>query len=67
MRALGKVLRRPIWLPIPAFVIKLLLGEMATVLLDGQRMMPSRLLEAGFVFQHPEIHAALQDLFSRGV
>jgi uncharacterized protein (TIGR01777 family) len=67
MRALGKVLRRPIWLPIPAFAMKLLLGEMSTVLLDGQRMVPSRLLEAGFVFQHPEIHAALRDLFSRGM
>lgn len=67
MRALGAVLGRPAFLPVPAFLMKALLGEMSTVLLDGQRMIPKRLEQAGFVFQHPEIGMALQDLLRRKV
>ncbi len=65
MRALGAVLGRPAFLPVPAFLMKALLGEMSTVLLDGQRMIPRRLEQAGFVFQYPEIGMALQDLLRR--
>jgi hypothetical protein len=39
---------------------------MSTLLLDGQRALPKRLLADGFTFQHPEPEAALRDLFSRG-
>jgi uncharacterized protein (TIGR01777 family) len=62
-RALGRVLRRPAWLPVPALALQALLGEMSAVLLTGQRAVPKRLLEAGFVFRFPEIEAALQNLF----
>lgn len=62
-RALGRVLRRPAWLPVPALALKLLLGEMSAVLLTGQRATPKRLLGEGFVFQFPEIGPALQNLF----
>ncbi len=61
-RALGQALGRPSWLPTPAFALRLLLGEMATVLLDGQRAAPQRLLELGFTFRFPTIEAALRDL-----
>jgi uncharacterized protein (TIGR01777 family) len=61
-RALGRALGRPSWLPVPAFALRLLLGEMAAVLLDGQRAAPQRLLELGFAFRFPTIEAALRDL-----
>lgn len=63
-RALGQALGRPSWLPVPAFALRLLLGEMATILLDGQRAAPQRLLELGFAFRFPTIEAALRDLVS---
>ena len=53
-RTLGRVLRRPTLLPLPAFAAKLLLGELAEEgLLASQRVRPTRLLEAGFEFAHP--------------
>ena len=64
-KTIGSVLRRPYWMPVPAFAMRLLFGEMATVVLDGQRVIPRRLLEAGYEFQHPDLNTALQDLFRR--
>ena len=59
-RTLGRVLRRPTLLPLPAFAAKLLLGELAEEgLLASQRVRPTRLLEAGFEFAHPELEGAL--------
>jgi uncharacterized protein (TIGR01777 family) len=49
-------------LGVPAFVLKLMLGEFGTVLLDGQRVYPQRLLEMGFSFRFPTIEDALDDL-----
>jgi len=59
---LGRVLRRPSLLPTPAFALRLALGEMATLLLDGQRAVPSRLLKLGFTFRFATAEAALRDL-----
>ena len=57
---LGKVMHRPAWLHIPAFILRLALGEMADeMLLSGQRVLPKRLLEAGFEFRYPEVEKAL--------
>ncbi len=64
-RALGRVLRRPAILPVPAFTLRLLFGEMATVVLDGQRALPKRLLEAGYTFRFVEVESALRDLLAR--
>ncbi len=61
-RAIGKALHRPALLRAPAFALRLALGEMADVVLTGQRALPRRLLEAGFRFQFPEIQGALKDL-----
>lgn len=61
-RALGRVLRRPSVMPTPAFALRLVLGEMATLLLDGQRAVPSRLTELGFSFRFTDVEAALRDL-----
>jgi uncharacterized protein len=65
-RALGRVLRRPTWFPLPAPVAKLLLGGLAEeVLLTGQRVLPGRLTGAGFVFRHPRLEPALRAALSR--
>ena len=60
--ALAHALRRPAILPVPAFALKLLFGEGATVLLDGQSVLPRRLLEAGFDFEYQRIDAAVANL-----
>ena len=64
-RAIGQVLGRPSWIPAPAFVIRLLFGEMATVVLDGQRVIPERLNQEGFIFQYAEPAAALRQLLGK--
>jgi uncharacterized protein (TIGR01777 family) len=61
-RTLGWVMNRPAWIPVPGFAMKLALGEVSTLVLNGQRMVPSRLQEAGFEFKHPTLEAALKDL-----
>jgi uncharacterized protein (TIGR01777 family) len=61
-QAIGKVLGRPTFMPVPAVAMKTLFGEMATLLLDGQRQMPARLVKAGFKFQFTDAVAALKDV-----
>jgi uncharacterized protein (TIGR01777 family) len=61
-RVLGAVMGRPSVMPVPGFALKLLFGEMATLLLNGQRAVPRRLLELGFEFRFPTVEAALRDL-----
>lgn len=62
-KALGRVLHRPAWAPVPAAPLKLLLGEFAGSLLEGQRAVPKKLLDSGFRFRFPDLDAALRDLF----
>ena len=61
-KALGRALHRPAFLPAPAFAVRLALGEMSTLLLDGQRALPKKLLGRGYEFKHPELAGALADL-----
>jgi uncharacterized protein len=61
-RALGRVLHRPSFFPAPAFMIRLVLGEFGSVILKGQRVVPRRLIDAGFVFRYPEIEKALASI-----
>lgn len=61
-RALGKAFGRPHWLPAPAFALKAALGEMSSLLLDGQRALPRKALEHGFVFKYPTIESAMKQL-----
>jgi hypothetical protein len=59
-RALGRALRRPTVFPLPAVAVKTLFGEMGeATLLEGQRALPARLLEAGFQFAHADLDDAL--------
>lgn len=64
-KTLGQVLHRPAFMPMPAFALKVGLGELSGLLLGGQKAVPERLLSAGFTFQFTELHAALEDLSSR--
>jgi uncharacterized protein (TIGR01777 family) len=61
-RTLAAVLGRPYWLPAPEFALRLLLGEMSALLLESQRILPDRLLQAGFTFRFPELRGALETL-----
>ncbi|MDD2923489.1 MAG: TIGR01777 family oxidoreductase [Anaerolineales bacterium] len=62
-RALAEVLHRPYWLPTPAFLLRILLGEMSVLVVDGRFVQPKRLLDSGYKFQFENIRSALDDLF----
>lgn len=65
-KALGRVLRRPTILPIPVFAIRLLYGEMGASLANvSQRVVPEKLQQAGFAFEHETIEAALRVALDR--
>ncbi|MCZ6645804.1 MAG: TIGR01777 family oxidoreductase [SAR324 cluster bacterium] len=61
-RTLGRVLRRPALLPAPAFALKLALGEMATIVLDSQRVEPRAAAEAGFRFRFDHLREAMEEI-----
>ncbi len=63
-QALGKAMKRPSWFPVPAFVLKTALGELASMLTTGQRVEPQQALQNGFSFAYPALSAALNDIFS---
>lgn len=65
-KTLGRQMHRPSWLKTPAFIMKLLLGEKADeLILSSKRVVPKRLLEAGYKFQFSDIESALEDIFTR--
>ena len=64
-RELGRALRRPAVLPMPEAALRLLFGDMADLLLASDRMLPQRLLDAGFRFRHPTLERALAAIFGR--
>ncbi|HJM24455.1 MAG TPA: TIGR01777 family oxidoreductase [Candidatus Thalassarchaeaceae archaeon] len=61
-KTLGKVLRRPAFAPLPAFVVRVLFGEMGVKLtLESQKVIPTRLVQEGYEFLHPNLEVALTD------
>ncbi len=62
---LGRVLRRPSWIPVPETVLSLALGELGTVMTTGQRVSPQKALAGGYVFQYPALETALQAVLKR--
>jgi uncharacterized protein (TIGR01777 family) len=62
--ALARALHRPAFLPAPAFALQLVFGEGATVVADGQRVLPTRTLERGYAFRYPTLDGALTALFA---
>jgi uncharacterized protein (TIGR01777 family) len=64
-KALGRALRRPAIAPVPGLAVKALYGQMAEIVITGQRTVPARLTELGFSWKHPELEAALRDATTR--
>ena len=62
--AMGRVLRRPAVVPAPGVALRAVLGEMATIVLDGQKVLPARTRQAGFPFRHPSLEGALRQIFT---
>ena len=62
-KLLASVLHRPYWFPVPAFLMRNVLGEMSVLILEGRFSQPKRLLESGYTFQFPGPREALTDLF----
>ncbi|MBI4825067.1 MAG: TIGR01777 family protein [Nitrospirae bacterium] len=63
--ALGKAMKRPSYIAVPAFVIKMALGELADILITGQRVVPEKALNAGYKFKYTEINEALRTIFRK--
>lgn len=63
-KTLGQVLGRPAIMPAPAFMVRAVLGEFGSVLLDSQRAIPAKLLSHGFEFQYPDIKSAIEEVVS---
>ncbi|PWA08778.1 TIGR01777 family protein [Pueribacillus theae] len=61
-KTIGSILHRPHWIPLPAFVLKALLGEMSMLVLEGQYVYPEKAVQHGFQFQYENLQNALQDL-----
>ncbi|MGM0902329.1 MAG: TIGR01777 family oxidoreductase [Bacillota bacterium] len=64
-KTIATVLNRPHWLPLPGFALKLLLGEMSLLVLEGQRVLPEALLHHGFSFQYPHLFPALKEIYKK--
>lgn len=64
-QTLARCLKRPALLPIPAWLLKILLGEMSELILGSQRVIPERLLAQGFRFQYPDLSTALNQALSK--
>jgi uncharacterized protein len=62
-RALGRALHRPSLVPAPSFALKIALGEMADLVLTGQRVLPSQAQKQGYHFRYPEIDQAFRGIF----
>ncbi len=63
-QTLGEVMNRPSWLPVPDFVLELLLGDGAKVVLEGQQVLPKQTQVVGFQYQYPQLKPALQEILS---
>ncbi|MDZ7994079.1 MAG: TIGR01777 family oxidoreductase [Nostoc sp. EfeVER01] len=63
-QALGQVMNRPSWLPVPAFAIEALLGDGAIVVLEGQQVIPKRTVQTGFEYKYPNLQPALTQILT---
>ncbi len=65
-KTLGKVLHRPVIFTVPAFILRILVGEMADeLLINGQRVLPEKASNSGFEFQYPELEGALRKILDK--
>ena len=61
-QTLGEVMNRPSWLPVPDFVLEVLLGDGAIVVLEGQQVLPKQTQQSGFEYKYPELKPALAEI-----
>jgi uncharacterized protein len=61
-KTLGTIINKPHWLPTPSFALKLLLGEMSLLVLEGQNVFPKKAIDHGFQFKYPNLNEALKSL-----
>ncbi|WP_082234841.1 TIGR01777 family oxidoreductase [Halobacillus massiliensis] len=61
-KTIGDVLNRPHWLPVPGFALKAALGDMSSLLLEGQSVIPKKAMEMGYEFKFPELQQALESI-----
>ncbi|MED4454535.1 TIGR01777 family oxidoreductase [Metabacillus fastidiosus] len=61
-KTIAKTMNRPHFIPVPSFILKTLLGSMSMLLLEGQRVLPEKVLNHGFQFTYPTADKALQNL-----
>lgn len=64
-RTIARVLRRPYWFPVPAFLLRLAIGEMSQTVLEGQRAECKKLIDSGYEFKFPTLAEALRDILSK--
>jgi uncharacterized protein (TIGR01777 family) len=65
-KALGRALRRPAVVPVPAIALRLLYGDMSEIVTSGQRAVPARALELGYSFEHPDLDEAMRSAVGKG-
>ncbi len=63
-KIMGKVMGKPALVPVPRFALNIVVGEVATIVADGQRAVPKKLIDHGFTFQFSELEPALHDLLA---
>jgi len=61
---MGKVMGKPALVPVPRFALNIVVGEVATIVADGQRAVPEKLIDQGFTFRFTELEPALRDLLA---
>ena len=64
-KQLGQAMNRPAWFPVPEFILRITLGELASMLTTGQQVYPKRALDGGFTFLYPRLPVALEVLFAK--
>jgi uncharacterized protein len=66
-KTIGSVLKRPHWIPVPSFIMKVVLGKKSSLVLEGQHVLPRKLLNSKFEFTFPTLDSALKDLYKKDV
>lgn len=64
-QVLADTLKRPNWLPVPAVMLKMILGDMSALVAEGQKVIPEKALSLDYMFQYPTIDKALADIYSK--
>jgi len=61
-KTVGRVLRRPHWIPVPQFAMKAILGKKSALVLEGQSVLPEKLIQSGYTFSFPRLEGAIENL-----